>query len=147
QAAPAHADPGAVTGVGRLGPAVTGVEGEGDPGGPDPGGERAGGVVAGVARLEVDVVVGARGQDVGVGLVDRHRRLVLLVGGKRAGGPPYRHQRLTPMGARGVAGAPRPPTRATNPPPLVSLPNRMAPSFGAGGAPPPSPPHPKKTPH
>src|SRR5215211_8625389 len=48
QAAPVHADSGAVAAVGGLGPGVAGVEREGDPRNSDPGGERTSGVVAGV---------------------------------------------------------------------------------------------------
>src|SRR5439155_27039897 len=67
-----------------LGPGGTGVEGEVHTGGADARGERTRRVVAGVARLEVDVVVGAGGEDVRLVRVDRDRRLVLLVLRERA---------------------------------------------------------------
>src|SRR5215208_4909304 len=101
QAAPPDTDPGAVAAVGRLGPGVPGVEGEVDARGPDPGGERTSGVVTGVAGLKVDVVVGAGGQDVGMGLVDRHHRLVLLVLGERTRWAADRHPRVPAMGGGG----------------------------------------------
>ena len=71
--------PGREAGVGRLRPGPPGVGRELDAGDADARRERAGAVVAGVARLHVDVVVGARGQDVRLHRVDRQPGLVLLV--------------------------------------------------------------------
>ena len=69
-------------GVGRLDPGLPAVGRELHPRQPHPRGERTGGRIPGVTRLHVDVVIGPGGQDLGVGRVDRHRRLVLLVLGE-----------------------------------------------------------------
>ena len=70
---------GAPAGVRRLRPVVAGIEREVHARDPDPLGERAGVVRAGVAVLEVDVLVCACDDDVRMVRIDCHRRLVLLV--------------------------------------------------------------------
>ena len=74
-----EATPRRVAGVGGLGPRGAAVEREVHPGGADARCERTGGGVAGVARLEIDVVVRAGDQDVRMRGVDGQRRFVLLV--------------------------------------------------------------------
>ena len=74
-----EATPRRVAGVGGLGPGGAGIEREVHAGGADARGERAGGRVAGVARLEIDVVVRAGDQHVRMRGVDGQRRFVLLV--------------------------------------------------------------------
>src|SRR4029450_1687939 len=73
-------------GVGRLGPGRAAVEREVDARHADARRERAGVGGAGVTRLHVDLVVRAGDHDVRPVLVDRQRRLLLLVLRKRAGG-------------------------------------------------------------
>jgi hypothetical protein len=81
-----HADavPGRDPGVRRLRPGVAAVERKADPRAAHVGRERAGRVVAGVAQLHVDVVVGAGGQHVRVVCIDCDRGLVLLVAREEA---------------------------------------------------------------
>src|SRR5207249_3252933 len=72
-------------------------------GGAHTGRERTGRVVAGVAGLQVDVVVGAGGEDVRPVRVDRHRGLVLLVLRERARGAADAHPRVGLNAAAGSA--------------------------------------------
>src|SRR6266702_457654 len=69
--------------VGRLGPALTAVEGEVDAGDADVGGEVA---TAALARGAVDQVIGARRQHVGVVRIDRECWLVDRIGKVGSGG-------------------------------------------------------------
>ena len=80
QAARRH--PSREPGVRRLRPGPSRVGGELNPRNPHTWRERAGAVVAGVARLQVDVVVGSGGQNRRVDRVDGEPRLVLLVLGE-----------------------------------------------------------------
>jgi hypothetical protein len=90
----AHAVAGAPARIGGLDPRGAAVEREVHARRTDAFGERAVVVGTRVAGLHVDVVVGAGRQHGGVVGVDRHRRLVLLVGRERRRWAAHGHQRV-----------------------------------------------------
>ena len=92
--------------VRRLLPGGARVDGEVDAGDADAGGERTVVVRAGVARLHVDVVVGARHQDGRVDRVDGDGRFVLLVGRERTVGAAGADEGVARVGQHGVGGCP-----------------------------------------